>query len=109
MDSQHKKETFILKAQLKHGNKYDYSKVDYQTIHTKVCIICPEHGEFWQEPCFHLSGCGCPKCGIIHTIKSKTSNTLNFINKSIAIHSAFYNYSQVHYINNGNNILIVTN
>ena len=107
MDSQHKKETFILKAQLKHGNKYDYSKVDYKTAHTKVCIICPEHGEFWQEPCSHLSGCGCPKCGIIRTIKSKTSNTLNFINKSIAIHGAFYNYSQVHYINNSTNVCII--
>ena len=29
----------------------------------KVCIICPEHGEFWQLPYQHLN-CknGCPKC-----------------------------------------------
>lgn len=30
-----------------HNNKYDYSKVDYRKAHEKVCIICPEHGEFW--------------------------------------------------------------
>ena len=30
--------------------------------HTKVCIICPEHGEFWQTPNKHLLGHKCPKC-----------------------------------------------
>ena len=28
-----------------------------------MCIICPEHGEFWQNPGTHLKGHGCPKCG----------------------------------------------
>lgn len=48
--------TFISKAILVHGNKYDYSKVEYINNHTKVCIICPEHGEFWQTPNNHLNG-----------------------------------------------------
>lgn len=30
-----------------HKDKYDYSKVDYVNSKTKVCIICPKHGEFW--------------------------------------------------------------
>ena len=47
----------------RHNNKYDYSKVEYVNSSTKVCIICPEHGEFWQTPHKHLSGQGCPKCG----------------------------------------------
>jgi hypothetical protein len=55
-------EQFIKEAIEKHGNKYDYSKVDYVNNKTKVCIICPEHGEFWQEPNSHLQGKGCPKC-----------------------------------------------
>ena len=38
---------FIYKAKLIHGNKYDYSKTEYINAHTKVCITCPEHGEFW--------------------------------------------------------------
>ena len=38
-------EEFILKAQAVHGDKYDYSKVEYVNNKTKVCIICPEHGE----------------------------------------------------------------
>jgi very-short-patch-repair endonuclease len=45
-----------------HGDKYDYSKVEYSHNQHEVCIICPEHGEFWQMPVRHLSGNGCPKC-----------------------------------------------
>lgn len=54
---------FLLKAREVHGWKYDYSKVDYVNTETKVCIICPEHGEFWQSPHHHLDGSGCPECG----------------------------------------------
>ena len=31
-----------------------------------ICIICPEHGEFWQKPNDHLSGRGCPICNESH-------------------------------------------
>ena len=55
-------ESFIEKARKVHGNKYDYSKVVYVNSRTKVCIICPIHGEFWQTPASHLSGKGCPIC-----------------------------------------------
>ena len=54
---------FIEKAKSIHNNKYDYSKVVCKNIHHKVCIICPEHGEFYQDPASHLKGCGCPECG----------------------------------------------
>ena len=57
---------FIEKAREIHGDKYDYSKVEYKTTNIKVCIICPEHGEFWQSPCLHLKGCGCPECKTSH-------------------------------------------
>lgn len=53
---------FISKARLVHGDKYDYSKVNYVKSTTKVCIICPKHGEFWQRPNDHLSGRGCMNC-----------------------------------------------
>ena len=55
-------EEFIKKAKLVHEDKYDYSKVQYKNTATKVCIICPEHGEFWQTPNSHLCGTGCPTC-----------------------------------------------
>lgn len=54
---------FIEKAKKIHGNKYDYGKVNYVNNKTKVCIICPEHGEFWQTPRAHIcKQHGCPKC-----------------------------------------------
>ena len=55
-------EEFIAKAKAVHGNRYDYSKVVYVNTQTKVCIICKEHGEFWQKPKNHLCGNGCVKC-----------------------------------------------
>ena len=39
-------EEFINRSNITHNNKYDYSKVEYKDNRTKVCIICPIHGEF---------------------------------------------------------------
>ena len=55
-------EDFINKADSVHFYKYDYSKVNYINNNTKVEIICPEHGSFWQTPGSHKSGRGCPMC-----------------------------------------------
>lgn len=53
---------FIEKAREVHGNRYDYSKVEYVNAHVPVTIICSKHGEFTQEPSNHLRGAGCLKC-----------------------------------------------
>ena len=56
-------EQFIKDAKEVHGNKYDYSKSEYKGWNIPICIICPEHGEFWQLPSDHTSHMnGCPKC-----------------------------------------------
>lgn len=55
-------EQFIAEAKAIHGDKYDYSKVEYTNTHTKVYIICPEHGAFCAIPCDHLHKHGCPHC-----------------------------------------------
>lgn len=61
---------FFEKAIKIHNNKYDYSKVEYVNSRTKVCIICPEHGEFWQTPHNHIGQKqGCPKCNKSHMEK----------------------------------------
>ncbi len=62
MSKRKSNDEFIGEAQSIHHNKYDYSKVEYANNKTKVCIICPEHGEFWQTPNNHLNGNGCPLC-----------------------------------------------
>ena len=57
-------EEFISEAKLVHGNKYDYSKVEYTGALNSLTITCPIHGEFEQRASDHLSGCGCPKCSL---------------------------------------------
>jgi len=56
------KEIFIEKAKKLHGDKYDYSLVDYKNSRTKVKIICSEHGVFEQLANNHLRNMGCPIC-----------------------------------------------
>ena len=77
-------ESFIKKAIEVHGNKYDYSKVQYVNAHTKVCIICPKHGEFWQIPYSHLKGIGCEECA------RRVIDTARFILDASQIHNNFY-------------------
>ena len=92
------KDSFIEKARKVHGNKYNYSKVEYVTNKKKVCIICPEHGEFWQDPHNHLKGRGCPICGNkIHKSTKYTTDT--FITAAKNIHGNKYDYTRVVYKN----------
>jgi hypothetical protein len=55
---------FLIKANLIHDNKYNYSKVIYNGVRNKVEIICLKHGSFEQRPNAHLLGQGCPNCSI---------------------------------------------
>ena len=98
---------FIKRAKEIHLDKYDYSKVEYTDTETKVCIICPEHGEFWQTPHSHLSGTDCPKCGEIICINSRRMSCDEFIKKSNLIHNNKYDYSKVNYINNHTKVCII--
>jgi hypothetical protein len=54
--------SFIEKAKINHGKKYNYSLVNYINKNTKVKIICSKHGIFEQRPKHNLVKCGCPKC-----------------------------------------------
>lgn len=61
------REMFIEDANKVHNNIYDYSKIEYINNKTKVCIICPKHGEFWQSPTHHINRRqGCPICDESH-------------------------------------------
>ena len=90
---------WIKKAQKVHKNKYDYTKVNYINSQTKVCIICPEHGEFWQRPASHLQGNGCKKCANNVTKDSRRMTTEQFIEKACKIHHNKYDYTKVDYVN----------
>ena len=98
---------FINKATLKHGNKYDYSLVNYTHSRIKVKIICPIHGVFEQNPSLHILGNNCPKCSLIKANDSKRMTTDVFINKANLIHGGKYDYSNVKYVGSNNKIIIL--
>jgi hypothetical protein len=92
---------FIRKARETHGEKFDYSKVNYQGNKTKVTIICTYHGEFNQLPAEHIIGKGCHKCsGLVR------SNTEEFIAKARNKHGDKYDYSKTHYNRKGEKVII---
>lgn len=101
-------EQFIEEAKKVHGDKYDYSKVEYINNHTNVCIICPEHGEFYQTPQHHINRKhGCPKCVKISTKIKHTLGIESFIKKSKQIHGSKYDYSKVEYVNSKTKVCVI--
>ena len=79
-------EDFVSKSKERHGNKYDYSKAYYKTWDAKVCIICPEHGEFWQTPSNHINGSGCPKCANEKRKNALLKDTKLFVDVATLVH-----------------------
>ena len=73
---------FIEKAKEIHGDKYDYSLVEYKNNKTKIKIICKEHGIFEQSPYLHLKGSGCPKCYYKKLSNQNTFTINEFIEKA---------------------------
>lgn len=90
-------EEFIEKARKVHGDKYDYSKVEYKNARTKVCIICKKHGEFWQTPDHHLRGKGCRKCAEEKSSINLRSTTEEFVKRAREVYGDKYDYSKVNY------------
>ena len=99
-------EEFIKKAKEIHGDKYDYSLVDYNNARTKVKIICPIHGVFEQEPRVHLINRGCKKCNHFSP-GGKSLTTEYFIKKAKEIHGDKYDYSLVEYKNSITKVKII--
>ena len=84
---------FIKKANQVHGNKFNYSKVEYHRSSTKVTITCREHGEFIQRAANHLMGIGCPDCGAESSHASQRLTQEEFIAQARQVHSEKYDYS----------------
>ena len=101
-------EEFILKAIETHGFKYDYSKVEYVNSSTKVCIICPKHGEFYMRPNSHLRGQGCPRCGDEQKgLDKKLLCRETFATKARAVHGDKYDYTKVDYVKSSLPVTII--
>ena len=96
-------QSFVIKANKVHNNKYDYSLVEYKNYKIKIKIICPKHGEFEQTPRSHLNGYGCKLCGI----EKLKHNTQSFVEKANKVHNNKYDYSLVKYKNSYSKVKII--
>lgn len=103
-------EDIILIGNLKYNNKFDYSKVEYVDRNTKMCIICPEHGEFLQSAKDHLSEAkvfACPVCAKIgKSAGFAEKGQESFLIKAFERFGDKYDYSKVNYTTNKNKIII---
>lgn len=95
-------EEFIIDARKVHGNKYDYSKINYQGSSKSILIICPHHGEFIKTPDKHLIGQGCRICkGYVQLTQD------SFIERSNKTHGNRYEYSKSQINKKNDKVLII--
>ncbi len=104
-------EEFIKDAIKIHGNKYDYSSVDYKGRSCNIIIICKKcNVKFSQLAGNHLQGKGCDTCGRERTNKyiedNMTSNTEEFTDKANIVHKYRYNYDKVIYKTSNRKVII---
>lgn len=85
---------FLKKARTLHGNRYDYSQVEYSNNKTKIKIVCTKHGVFEQRPSQHTQQKqGCPACGLEESATKRTLTTDKFVDEAKKIFSNNYDYT----------------
>ena len=93
-------EEAIQKCIATHGDKYDYSKLNYVNAATKVIIICPVHGDFEQLLYSHYSGSGCAKCASeVHGQSKIINHKQVFLEKCRQVHGNRYGLELITYTN----------
>lgn len=96
-------EKFIEKAKDVHGNKYDYSEVQYLNNRDLIDIKCQKHGKFQQRVSAHLQGYGCVDC----SNEKRTYTTEKFVTKANVVHNGKYDYSKVIYRHSQTKVVII--
>ena len=98
----------IKRFKLVHGNRYDYSKVNYVHSEQKVTIICSVHGEFFQSPMAHCKGQGCSKCAGAKIGKEKSDLIrVTLIEDFKSVHGDKYDYSKVIYVKQNVKVIVI--
>ena len=93
---------FLTRARQLYGDKYDYSKVNFLNSSKKICVVCPEHGDFWITPSNFLQGHKCPACSNRQRITKKV-----FISRSEKIHNNRYDYTKIDLKNASSKVRII--
>ena len=100
-------ESYIVKANQVHNNKYDYSKTVYTKSKHHITVICPDHGEFKTRADGHINlPSGCPTCGRIKSDLNRRLTTEEYIKRASELHNNFYDYSKTIYTHNKNKVII---
>lgn len=87
------KEQFIADAKKMHGNKFDYSEINYKTTHNKIKLTCNTCGySFNQNAKSHITGIGCPSCS-----QNQRYTTKEYIEKAKKVHNNYYSYEKAEY------------
>jgi very-short-patch-repair endonuclease len=79
---------FINKCLEVHGDRYDYSLVEYKNIRGRIKILCKKHGLFEQISKNHKDGQGCPRCSMPNYNLTKNEFIIKCDNKN-------YDYSLI--------------
>jgi hypothetical protein len=103
----HSLERFISDAIAAHGDKYDYTEVEYVNALSNVKIVCPVHGPFLQKPANHVRGVGCSKCSDIVAADKRRLSTEEFVERARRVHGDKYDYSQSQYVTSHDKVEIV--
>lgn len=99
-------EQFIQEAKAIHGDKYDYSLVEYKGNRIKVKIICKDCEQIFETtPFSHITMKS--RCTYCYGNIKKT--TEQFIQEAKGVHGDNYNYSLVKYEGNKNDVEIICN
>lgn len=99
---------FIEQANLVHGNKFDYSFVDYSDMFTKVKIKCIHHGVFLQSPQLHMRAAGCPVCyDPSEAGRARRLGFEGFLTKAREVHDCTYDYVPFEYESYNSKAVIV--
>ena len=99
VSQRYSQEQFIKTVKKIHGEKYDYSELEYINSQSKVKISCPIHGLFTMKANSHYNGQGCPKCGRQIANEKLKLNFSEFLIRAINIHGNKYIYDDKSYIN----------
>ena len=98
---------FLKRSKKIHGDRYNYSKVEYIDCETPVILICEKHGEFLQSPYNHYNGAGCNKCAIESHHQNQPYSNEEFESLSRQVHGDKYDYSLVNYVNSHTKVKII--
>ncbi len=87
-------EEVLRRFRVTHGNRYGYSRVDYQGTRENVWVHCEKHGCFEIQAEKHINGHGCPNC-------KRNEKKEIFILKAELFHGPWYDYGRVVYLGEG--------